>query len=188
MEQSELTLHQLLRCRHVKRWHIVRVARDQTVAEHSWAVTMIARHLCDRLGLFLSPSDMLMMVEWSLMHDATETVIGDLPTPTSEVVGRWMRDKEMAISTAWGVRHAWASSAMDGLPLEIVKMADIIEAISFLDDDAVGAHAERVELALRARLVERINGAEIRYPRLPWPEAVHQTLNDSMTMNGPSHD
>ena len=111
-----------------------------------------------------------------------------MPTPTAEGVGEWMHSKESALSTTWGIHHSWASTAFDGLPLEIVKMADTIEAISFLEDDAIGDHARRVQQALYDRLDARIINAAVRFPRMMWAEAVKQTLRDALVMGGSSHD
>jgi len=188
MMGRELTLHQLLRCRHVKRFHIVNTARQQTVAEHSWSTAIITQHLCDALGLLLSTDDKLLMLEWALLHDTPETVIGDIPTPMTDVIGHLLSTTEHNTSMRWSMRQAWAFSTHHGLPAEIVKMADIIEAISFLHHDAVGEHAQRVRNALDIRLMKRIAAAQKQYPSYDWDRAVSKIMRDAITIGGDSHD
>ena len=46
---GELSIKDLLRAGHVKRWQIVRTVRDQTLAEHSFNVAMISIELAEIL-------------------------------------------------------------------------------------------------------------------------------------------
>ena len=72
----------------VSRWHTLRTARVQTVAEHTQRVTMIAvtlgRHLSSDALLEL---EIRRLAEW---HDLHETVFGDMPHP----VKKWLLEFE----------------------------------------------------------------------------------------------
>lgn len=79
----------------VKRWSIVRTIRDQSVAEHSYFVTMYANDICVYLGL--SPTITLAALQYSLWHDTRDEIFtGDFPGPNKR-----------AMLSAPGAREAW---------------------------------------------------------------------------------
>jgi hypothetical protein len=102
-----------LRASSVKRWHIVDTARDQTLAEHQWNVTMISLELCDVLE-FKSWRPLVTIL--ALEHDIEEVCLGDIPSPAKP-------DK------IW--EKKWS-------PEKIVRVADIIEALWFIRQFGLG--------------------------------------------------
>jgi hypothetical protein len=60
----------------------------------------------------------------------------------------------------------------------IVKLADQIEAIFFLQDNGVGAHAKQVLDGLRAILSDMVTEAERLHPKLSPRESVRRVCND----------
>lgn len=173
----ELTLSELLRCQHVKRWHIVRVAREQTVAEHQWAVAMIARVIADRLHV--EPAHLL---EWSLWHDVPEVVIGDLPTPMSEAVGHLLEQAEAGVSEKWTSLRV--SVPPDSLTATIVKLADLIEAITFLHIDGIGDYARSVRRRLYSSLQQKVAEARDRFPAYGFHRVINEVLVEAQTLKG----
>jgi 5'-deoxynucleotidase len=146
---SELTIGQLLRCSHVKRWHIVRTAREQTVAEHQWNVTMIALAIVDVAGIELGDDGKLALLLYALQHDAPEAINGDMPTPTKQALrtlhpGFSLDALDTAVSSRYAVANEWANTIQDGLPAAIVKIADLIESLWFLRVEAMGPHGAQV--------------------------------------------
>ncbi len=138
-----LTLKQILRASHVRRWNIVATSRDQSVAEHSFNVCMLARAMCKRLDI--GDED---IIKASLEHDLDEVVFGDIPSPmkaklmedginVNEYVGNVMRELS---------HFEW----------HILKTADLLDAVLFLQDHAVGSHAEEVCEEVHDRLMHHI--------------------------------
>lgn len=177
-----LTVYEQLRACHVRRWHIVQTSREQTLAEHSFAVAVIAGSLAAamRWNGLLQESGKLKLLQWALAHDIIEVRTGDMPTPFKrdlEAIGgkgivEKAEDRVDADTMA-------AYRQIRGTEVEmIVKLADQIEAIFFLQDNGVGAHAKQVLDGLRAILSDMVNEAERQFPKLSPRESVRRVCND----------
>lgn len=140
-----LTLSEQLRAAHVRRWHIVQVAREQTLAEHLFCVAVIAGALANRMKWYeaLSHSTRLQLLNWALWHDMMEVRTGDMPTPfkkaLEQVAGEGVVEKaeELIDHDAMGMHRQVRGTVVEA----VVKMADLLEAIKFLSENAIGRHA-----------------------------------------------
>lgn len=177
-----LTTHEQLRACHVKRWHIVQTSREQTLAEHSFAVAVIAGSLAAsmRYAGLLHSNLRLQLLQWALSHDIMEVRTGDMPTPfkraLEKVGGKGIVEKAEA-EVDNDTTGAWRM--VKGTEIEtIVKLADQIEAIFFLQDNGVGAHATQVLDGLRTILAEMVNEAEKAWPEMQVRSGVRQVLRE----------
>lgn len=177
-----LTTYEQLRLCHVKRWHIVQTMREQTVAEHAFAVSVIAGSLAAAMrwpGL-LFKKDKLELLQWSLSHDILEVKTGDTPTPFKRALetiggGNLFEKVEDYVDH----ETAGAYRAIKGTEIEmIVKLADQIEAIFFLQDNGYGAHAIEVLDGLRRILSDMTNEYSEKYPNLQIRDAVRKICSD----------
>jgi len=177
-----LTVYEQLRACHVKRWHIVQTSREQTLAEHSFAVAVIAGSLAAAMrwkGL-LQDSGKLKLLQWSLAHDIIEVRTGDVPTPFKRDleavggVGIMEKAEDRVDSETMGAYRQVKGSDIEA----IVKLADQIEAIFFLQDNGAGAHAKLVLDGLRAILADMVNETERLHPTLNVRESVRRVCND----------
>lgn len=125
-------LYDLMRSCEVKRWHTVSVSREQTVAEHQWAVTMIAVWL---YSVVIGPPPEAFLYS-CLLHDADEHATGDIPSPV----------KEFTIA-----EHATTKEQ------HILKIADAIEAFHFICNYGIGAHSDAVKDNCYKHLLGRCN-------------------------------
>lgn len=173
-----MTTYEQLRLCHVKRWHIVQTHRTQTVAEHAFAVSVIAGSLAAAMrwkGL-LHHSNQLKLLQWSLSHDILEAKTGDMPTPFKRALeavgGAGIVEKAEDFvdrETAGGYR------AIAGTEIEmIVKLADQMEAIFFLQDNGYGQHAIEVLDGLRRILAEMVEKYSVQYPEIAVREGVRE--------------
>lgn len=177
-----LTTAEQLRACHVRRWHIVQVAREQTLAEHSFAVAVIAGSLAASMrwqGLLKEP-DQLMLLNYALQHDIVEVKTGDMPTPFKRAI-----EKEGGAESLDRAENAMSEDYMmlkrrtRGTEVEaIVKLADQMEAIYFLQDNGLGAHALQVLDGLRKILAEMVNDIEKQYPSLEVRSGVRKVCNE----------
>lgn len=71
------TLVNLLKLSHVKRWVIIDCIKNQSVADHSFRVQIIAVHLIDKLKLPLDKGKIVLDI---MMHDVLEAETGDIPS------------------------------------------------------------------------------------------------------------
>lgn len=177
-----LTLTEQLRAAHVRRWHIVQVHREQTLAEHLFCVAAISGDLAVRMAWsgILHHSDRLQLLNWALWHDLLEVRTGDIPTPFK----RALRDangenaiekaEDMVDSETGGLRRLVVNTEIE----MIVKLADSIEAIRFLNDNGIGSHAKQVLDGLYDVLFEQINLFGKRYNILPVRDAVRAVCKE----------
>ncbi len=172
---SKLTLTQKLRTGHLVRWHMVRVARQQTVAEHMYRVYLITQSLCQALGVD-DPNELMLAESWALWHDLPEVVLGDIPTPTKELMGD-LRHEEMNMDDDF---RDLARAVTGDCPVVeyIVKLADLAESIEFLRIEGMGPRAGEIQHNLRASHGTVWFEARKRWPEYNWATA--QNLMDEI--------
>lgn len=130
---------------YVPRWGIVRVLRNQNVAEHSFYVAIYADQIAELIDW---GGDRAMLLRLALSHDWDEILTSDVAAPAKKViqkssgfgwamVERWLRG---------GMRERvkdydrWNSGVIEEKGPEaeahtIVKLADLLEAILYLADE-----------------------------------------------------
>lgn len=180
---SELTLNELMRCTSVTRWHIVRTLRQQSVAEHQWAVAIIAMDLVERLQYLVADGAMMQIVSWALLHDSVEVITGDIPSPVSAQLKPSIALLSELSSQRWTQLRQFARTHDEGAPEAIVKLADLIADWAFLDVEALGQHAHHVGLGLKDRIVSYAVDSQGKFPMLDWQHAVLSVLKELSTLN-----
>jgi len=174
-EARELTIHELLRNQHVKRWHIVHTDRVQTVADHLWAVTVLGWELHHRMHSIVPWESYTRLL---VLHDSTESITGDWPTPAK----RHLTDPGTLgyeFSKEYAALDQWAGSWLEGLPAAMLKCVDLIEAVRFMWMHVHGAHARSVALLLESALIKHTQHCMERWPSENW-DAVAQLFNESI--------
>ncbi|MDT0618512.1 MAG: YfbR-like 5'-deoxynucleotidase [Salinisphaeraceae bacterium] len=171
-----LRLRDIARMAHVTRWHTVRTARDQTLAEHLYIVTMISHELARRvLGDRLTDQDRLAVYDWALRHDTPEIITGDVPTPTKHQLGKMYTDQSPLDLLEESVCRDFteAKNRVRDTPLKIlVKLADIAEAIVFLNVESVTDQGRRIQSRLHDQYRLHVQQAATRWPDHHWDAAL----------------
>lgn len=122
----------LLALSHVPRWCIVPRFRDQTVSDHVYRVMVILRALIKLDGTSHEESlNAGTMLSWALTHEIEEADSGDIPS---------------------NYKHHHDNA----VPL-LLKLADTIEAYTWISLWGAGAHAARVAEDLRAKVFAQAN-------------------------------
>ena len=171
-----------LRTGHVKRWQIVRVAREQTVAEHMYRVWLIVQAMLKvtdeyNLSLF-THADGVQASKWALMHDLPEVITGDIATPAKMAIRHAVPESDPVrnIELSLDSEYAQIHSEIHGrVPQMMVKLADMYEAIDFLSIEGIGPHAYQVHTTLLRQLVEKLGEARVKHSDVDW-WLVHATL------------
>lgn len=161
-----MNLTEKLRSGHVRRWHIVAVAREQTIADHMYRVGVIAEEILKRLGMFDWNSNLtLNVMRWAAIHDRHEFRLGDLPTPGKEAIRmelvRIVDGDPITLAAAKldpeaeELRQCVEQGGACPLAGHIVKYADLLEAMNYVGIFGCGRHAREVwgelqQLALSA--------------------------------------
>lgn len=137
----------------VQRWGVIKTLRQQSVAEHSFNVAVIAMELAERLEC--TSRSVANIVMWAIVHDAPETLTGD-------VDGKFKRDNPIVRDTMRLVEDEyfpWYRDCHHTVPefiRHIVKTADRIEAIQFIKVWGLGPRADDVYRELLSILFEEI--------------------------------
>ena len=132
-----MRLTDLLSLSHVPRWSIVRHSPPQSVADHSFRVAVIYYELCERLKCPVSVGALW----WALTHDGAECHSGDISAKFKSLLNR------KALSVAEESASPWYIDCYRNLPgieVSLVKLADELEAATFIAMHGVGPHATNV--------------------------------------------
>jgi 5'-deoxynucleotidase len=82
MEKQHTFFALLSRQKYINRWALMRNSREESLAEHSYEVSMLAHALCvianTRYGRHLDANKAAVV---GLYHDSSEIITGDMPTP-----------------------------------------------------------------------------------------------------------
>jgi len=116
---------------YVPRWSIVRVAKTQSVAEHSYFTTVYAMQLAREITW---GADWFPMVEMALWHDVEECFTGDMPGPVKHKM--YGAQAEVAIAEMMEARFGgeWASGSVAYTHQGFHEAKAIIKVASLLDD------------------------------------------------------
>lgn len=177
MHLPKLTLADLARSGHVSRWHSVRTSRDQTLAEHHYMVTRISNRLAkDILGSDLDDSGLLQIMEYASLHDTPELLMGDLPSPLKRHIEQ-ISGENNPITAIENEIAPWLTEMKASIRrtnpeyLLIVKLADIMDALVFITQEGIGAHAGKVVQILEKMLADKLDQAEKQFPQYSWNHA-----------------
>jgi len=174
MTLPKLTLADLARSGHVTRWHSVRTSRDQTLAEHHYMVTRISNRLAkDILGPDLDDSGLLKIMEYASLHDTPELLMGDLPSPLKRHIELISGDNNPIEAIEHEIAP-WLTEMKESIRkthpeyLLIVKLADIMDALVFITDEGIGAHAKKVIQILENMLEAKLEQGKQDFPHYSW--------------------
>lgn len=129
-------LRDLLTLSHVPRWAIIDNTKSQTVADHSFRVAAICLELIRELRDINVAVNAEHVLVAALTHDVKEAKSGDIPTPYKRKLAT----------------YGFLEDEAEDLSFEyyLVKIADLIEAITFLN--RYGIRPERIKAELMASL------------------------------------
>ena len=138
-----MRLTDLLALSHVPRWSIVRHVIPQSVADHSFRMTVIALELAHRLGVPTHAEFILAC----LYHDGPESRTGDIPSSAKRLILNGGSDSGFV---------DWNPYPQPGQLLEdqlvVLALADKIEGYTFIQSAGIGEHAGAVVGACKAEL------------------------------------
>lgn len=159
----DFSYDQVMRMSNVKRWGIITMSRQQSVAEHSYNVACIAMVISDEILKASSvwhdvdhqvTIDTTALLQWCLCHDLPEVVTGDIPTPLKRMVGDTIEQFEMKL---FPDHYKMKKMMMESYPLEyaIYKVADYSDAIQFARAFCIDTKKEEIirEMVVRAKQV-----------------------------------
>ncbi|MBC8208187.1 MAG: HD domain-containing protein [Desulfobulbaceae bacterium] len=187
MTFPRLEFADLARSGHVTRWHSVRTTRNQTLAEHHYMVTRLSNRLAKEiLGDALDDSGLLRIMDYASLHDTPELLMGDLPSPLKRHIEAISGDNNPIQKIEQEIAP-WLGEMREEMRrrnpehLLIVKLADLIDALLFIEHEGLGVHAREVARGLREILATKLAEAIGDYPQFNWSAA--ERLLDELLNN-----
>jgi 5'-deoxynucleotidase len=160
-----LSLYDYLRAGHVKRWHIVNTATQQSIAEHSYLVSIIAMHLAKLMGC--TAEHVMQTGIRALFHDITEIRTGDIPTPAKKMIkgiDPLIFDRIESYLMPDNPYSATQNSTDEAASDLCIKLADAIEAAHWIRENGLGRHAAIVADGCWRRVEQLTQEAECYEP------------------------
>lgn len=176
-----MKLCDIYRASDVTRWQIVKTAKHQSVAEHSFMVAMITRRLANAIFDQNQNEEKRIAVEYALWHDLPEVFTGDMATP----IKNYIRSNTTPVE---GVTDVFTAVEMDLAGPEfqeisgtahmaypdavaVVKLADIMEGIKFLDQNALTRQGQIIKNRMVDAVGRLIDIFAKNWPGYQWSKA-----------------
>lgn len=166
----------------VTRWHSVNCHRYPSVAEHSCLVALYAREIASRVYPDLSAEDQVLLYELALMHDLSEVVTGDMPSPIKRQLKQVFPPGQSPIDLLEAKICPDAASrehtAIETRPhvYFCVKLADILDAMVVIKQEGKGPVAGVIERERSAAFAQLLARAKVSCPEGDWDRAGEVTV------------
>lgn len=171
-------LAHLGRLRWIQRWGLKRNITAENVVEHSWEVAVIAHLLATLRNVrFAGAVDANAIATAALLHDASEVLTGDLPSPVKyhspEITRAYkaieqQAQRELLLQLPEDLQAAYRPLLLDeALPAEwheLIKAADILAALLKCRDEMRAGNAEFTSAL--ADITQRAEEAATRLPEV----------------------
>jgi HD containing hydrolase-like enzyme len=165
MTSDNLTLRDKLRADSVKRWHIVNTIRPQSVAEHSYNVAQISLAVLRKLCMEEYWGDRCCRL--AVEHDQDEVIKGDMPSNAKSP-------------------KDWSDIFRGPMePKHIVKMADVIDAYTWLYHNCADEHASKAVDWIKVNydgMIDYLNDNMLQRYAIACDAVVHEILNGDFTI------
>ena len=182
-ETPIIRFYDMMRAGHVTRWHTVNTAREQSVAEHAWLVTIIGMHLARHLPpkdecIFDDVGEEYRFMSALMTHDMPEVKTGDIPTPAKHMIQVMAGISDLFEKVDYLLMPAIPFSGGTLPPAlgAILGLADQIEAAHWIRENGLGRHAEIVAQGCWDRVVNRVRECQSSLPQWDWYGATNKTL------------
>ncbi|WP_338924149.1 YfbR-like 5'-deoxynucleotidase (plasmid) [Pseudomonas silesiensis] len=174
LDLSQFPISNVAHSADVGRWHSVATAggHKQTLAAHSHLVTMYSRYLVAAIAPNVTTEDLLLLLETAMWHDMPETKTGDMSTPLKRCIerdypkGESPLDKlEMKLCPP----YAQLKERIKDSYLEVIlKLADIMDAIHYINHAGVGKAAGRISRERCVAFQSYVTLGHGKWPEYNW--------------------
>lgn len=149
----------MLALSNIPRWAIVDMRKEQSVADHSFRVAIIALELRNRMDT--GTQDVMgELVLYALMHDVEESRSGDIP-PEYKALIVAPAPVDAATFDPGEVLDRKVGNKVGDTVRRLVKLADLIEALTFILRHGTGdAHTKRIISDLNSKISVQCASAE----------------------------
>lgn len=171
----------VMRLHAVKRWHMIDTTRQQTLAEHSANVALLAMTIVLTCPIAFFDKAPLVAAA-SLVHDIPEAFTGDIPTHTKTYL-RGLEELEESVTHPAFVPYLKGKPGQLApliLPCSrlLIKLCDLADGIRFIRLHGVDTTARHAREGLEEQLGSKFQDAR---HALCWPEEVLKHVRNNLT-------
>lgn len=175
MLSNEMGLRDVYRAGDVYRWQIVKTSRQQSIAEHSFFVAMIAMEIFE--AVFSGSSEFNqenreLVREWALLHDMPEVLTGDISTPLKDLISKETNGNNpfALVEKMTYRRYKLSLDRINEKPhlKAIVKLADYLEAMQFLEENACHAHGHMIRFSIGKKFGQYVLSLKSKWKEYDW--------------------
>lgn len=135
----DFELSEVMKLSNIKRWGIVEMSREQSVAEHSYNVAILSVAINNQIPENERDTKIDVLLEWALYHDLPEIMTGDIPTTIKKFIDLDKFDAKVLPKYNMLKKSIWGT-----MEYAIVKAADYIEALQFADKFCIDSNKEKI--------------------------------------------
>ncbi|MBD8089379.1 HD domain-containing protein [Pseudomonas fluorescens] len=167
----------------VRRWHTTPSYKAPSIAEHTCLVAHYSLYLLTGIVEQPTAEQELKILKLALWHDMSETITGDVPTPLKRYLeslfpaGQSPLEK---LEERLCEPYAIAKEDADGLSKIIMKLADVLDAAHFAQNEIKARASKAIFDERKAAYASYVAKGEAEYPDYNWHYA-HELLEDLMT-------
>lgn len=144
-----------LRAQYVKRWSTVHLTHQQSLADHSFNVAMVALDLMSSVYGNWDNALAGKILVHALFHDLDEVITGDIPTETKARIKAAGPEVAKILDSFPESEDLLSRDISD-----LVKIADLIEGTFHVVQHCNGVHAEQVARHCKTVMTFRINNLD----------------------------
>lgn len=168
--ESRHAVETVMRIHAVKRWHMIDTTRQQTLAEHSANVALLAMTIALEAPMHLF-GDPFAVATAALVHDIPEAFTGDVPTHTKQCLsGLEELEKE--------VTHPNFDITTTANQRMLIKICDLADGIRFIRLHGVDLTARHAREGLEVQFQEKFIVAA---DNLHWPSGAISLVRSMTT-------
>jgi HD containing hydrolase-like enzyme len=151
LDDENWDVETIVRMQGIRRWHMIPMLREQTLAEHSFnvaALHYVIRMRIDPSGNYTHP-----MAGAALFHDIEEAFTGDIPTPTKKFLNGHAELREMTLHPIFDFQEG------DAFEQSLLKLCDLADGIRHVNKFGIGRTAIHAGAGLReqyGKVLDRI--------------------------------
>lgn len=151
----------------VKRWHMIDTTRQQTLAEHSANVALLAWYIASTApGMHFGPSDRVASL--ALRHDLAEVFTGDIPSHSKRHLDGLYDLEEKVLPDVFKSEPAPADTNL------LIKLCDLSDGIRFVRLHGVDITSQHAADGLYKQLDKKLEEAT------RWPAPVLYYVTDAV--------
>lgn len=157
----DFSFQDVMNLSNIKRWGIIDMSREQSVAEHSYNVTMISLYIIGNMD-FEDPDGILeyMTINWALVHDLPEIASGDIPTPMKAFLKDSIDQMEKEKYLNW---YEFKETVNGSLSQKIVKIADFVDAIQFAEKYCIDLRKDKIVGEMLDKMAKVVEDVKVVY-------------------------